>query len=328
MKTLVTGANGFVGSALIRNLLDENHEIKALIRPNSDRRNIEGLPVEIVEGDLQDLSSLKTAVKNCSSLFHVAADYRLWIPEPSVMYKTNVNGTRDLMLAAADANIDKIIYTSSVATLGANADGSLADENTPSSLENMIGHYKRSKYLAEQETMNLVVQKQLPIIIVNPSTPIGPRDIKPTPTGRIVLDTLRGKMPAYVNTGLNIVHVDDVAAGHIQAYKKGKIGERYILGGENMSLKELLLLIDKICGKKTKRVCLPQNFILPIVYCMELWATISDDEPRATIDGVQMSKKFMYFSSEKAIKALDYNPRPATQAIEDAIQWFKDNGYY
>ena len=328
MKTLVTGANGFVGSALVRHLIDMDHEVKALIRPGCDRRNIAGLPIETVEGDLQDLSSLKNAVKNCSILFHVAADYRLWIPEPTEMYNTNVNGTRDLMLAASEAGIEKIIYTSSVATLGANADGSPADENTPSSLEDMIGHYKRSKFLAEHETMNLVVQKQLPIIIVNPSTPIGPRDIKPTPTGRIVLDTLRGKMPAYVNTGLNIVHVDDVAIGHIQAYKQGKIGERYILGGENMSLKELLLLIDKICGKKSMRVCLPQNFILPIVYCMELWATISDDEPRATIDGVQMSKKFMYFSSEKAIKELNYNPRPAIHALEDAIQWFKENGYY
>ena len=327
MKTLVTGANGFVGSSLVRHLLDMNHEIKALIRPNSDRRNLDGLPIETVEGDLQDLSSLKTAVKNCSSLFHVAADYRLWIPEPAEMYKTNVNGTKDLMLAAADANIDKIIYTSSVATLGINSDGSPANENTQSSLEDMIGHYKRSKYLAEQEAINLVNQKQLPIIIVNPSTPIGPRDIKPTPTGRIVLDTLRGMMPAYVNTGLNIVHVDDVAKGHILAFKHGKIGERYILGGENMSLKEILQLIDKVIGKKTMRVCLPQNFILPIVYCMELWATFSNDEPRATLEGVQMSKKFMYFSSEKAMNELDYSPRPAIQAIEDAIQWFKENGY-
>jgi len=328
MKTLVTGATGFVGSAVLRHLFDANHEIRVLVRPDSDRRNLEGLPIEIVEGDLRDSLSLKQAVKNCSKLFHVAADYRLWIPNPEVMYETNVKGARELMLAAADAGIDKIIYTSSVATLGFNSDGSPADENTSSSFDDMVGHYKRSKFLAEQEIQNLVKQHDLPIIIVNPSTPIGPRDIKPTPTGRIVLDTLCGKMPAYVNTGLNVVHVDDVAKGHLLAYEHGQFGERYILGGENMSLKELLNLIDQITGNNTKRVRLPQHLILPIAWFMELWAKISKQEPRATLDGVRMSKKFMYFSSEKAKNELNYKPRPAIQAIEDAITWFKENNYY
>ncbi len=328
MKTLVTGANGFVGSAVLRHLLDANHEIRVLVRPNSDRRNLEGLSIEIVEGDLRDSFSLKQAVKNCSKLFHVAADYRLWIPNPEVMYETNVKGSRELMLAATDAGIDKIIYTSSVATLGFNSDGSPGDENTPSSLDDMVGHYKRSKFLAEQEIHELVQQHDLPIIIVNPSTPIGPRDVKPTPTGRIVLDTLHGKMPAYVNTGLNVVHVDDVAKGHLLAYEHGQFGERYILGGENMSLKELLNLIDQITGNKIKRVCLPQHLVLPIAWFMELWAKISTQEPRATLDGVRMSKKFMYFSSDKAKNELNYKPRSAIHAIEDAITWFNENSYY
>jgi len=328
MKTLVTGANGFVGSAVMRHLLQVNHEVRVLVRPQSNRCNLSDLPVEIFEGDLRDPVSLKKAVSGCHNLFHVAADYRLWIPNPTSMYATNVKGTRDLILAAADAGINKVIYTSSVATLGLNPDGRPANEETPSSLDQMVGHYKRSKFLAEEEVKKLTIEHELPVIIVNPTTPIGPGDIKPTPTGRIVLDTLRGDMPAYVNTGLNIVHVDDVAQGHLLAYEHGQIGERYILGGENLSLKTILDEIDNITGKPVKRIQLPHNLLIPVAALMELWAKISGREPRATIDGIRMSKKLMYFSSDKAMKQLHYHPRPAIEGIKDAIEWFTENNYY
>ena len=327
MRTLVTGANGFVGSAVLRHLLDAGHDVRVLARPGSNKKNLDGLSIEIVEGDLLKSATLKSAVANCNNLFHVAADYRLWIPNPETMYKTNVDGTRELMLTAADAGLDKVVYTSSVATLGYNEDGSPANEETPSSLEQMIGHYKRSKYLAEKEVNDLVKNKGLPIIIVNPSTPIGPRDIKPTPTGRIVLDTICRRMPAYVDTGLNIVHVDDVALGHLLAFEKGKFGERYILGGDNLSLKNILDEIDVITGEKQTRIRLPHNLVLPIAQVMELWSKITGKEPRATVDGVRMSKKQMYFSSDKAITQLGYKPRPAMEALKDAIGWFKENGY-
>ena len=232
MTTLVTGANGFVGSALVRQLLQQGHEVKALVRPGSDRRNLERLDINLVEGDLTDAASLKRAAGGCSCLFHAAADYRLWIPDPERMYRTNVDGTRALLRAAADAGASRIVYTSSVATLGINRDRSPADEATPVSLADMVGHYKRSKFLAEQAALDLVEEHGLPAVIVNPSTPIGPRDVRPTPTGRIIVDTLNRKIPAYVDTGLNVAHVDDVARGHLLAFERGEPGKRYILGGK------------------------------------------------------------------------------------------------
>ena len=210
MKTLITGANGFVGSAVLRLLVNNGHEVRALVRPGSDRRNFDGIDLEVFEGDLKDADSLKRAVVGCKTLFHVAADYRLWLPDPESMYKTNVDGTRNLIAAATEAGLEKIVYTSSVATLGINKDGTPSNETTPVTLADMIGHYKRSKYLAEEAVHKLVKDRASPVVIVNPSTPVGPRDIKPTPTGRIVLDTIRNRMPAYVDTGLNIAHVDDV----------------------------------------------------------------------------------------------------------------------
>src|SRR3954451_10509589 len=246
MKSLVTGANGFVGSAVARCLLNAGYEVRCLVRPGSDRRNLHSLPVEIVEGDLRSVPSLKRAVTGCDNLFHVAADYRLWVPNPETMYDINVKGTKALILAAAEAGMKRMIYTSSVATLGASRDGVPATENTPSSLASMTGPYKRSKFMAEQVVQHITREHKLPVVIVNPSTPIGPRDIKPTPTGRIVVETLLGRMPAYVNTGLNIAHADDIAHGHLLAYKHGKPGERYILGGENMTLLQILQSIDEI----------------------------------------------------------------------------------
>jgi len=327
MKTLITGASGFIGSAVMRLLLEADHDVRAIVRPGSDRRNLDGLPVEIFEGDLQDKTSLEDAVKDCNAVFHVAADYRLWIPDPDNMYQTNVAGTRNLMLASAEAGVEKIVYTSSVAVLGLNKDGSPANEDTPISADDMIGHYKRSKYLAEKEVTKLINENALPAVIVNPSTPLGPRDIKPTPTGNIILETLNDRMPAYVDTGLNIAHVDDVAKGHLLAFEKGKIGERYILGGENLSLQTILGIICELIDKKPPSIKLPHNLVLPIAWCMERWAEISKKEPRATVDEVRMSKKLMYFSSDKAIKELGYEIRPAKEAIKDAIDWFIKNGY-
>ncbi|PTN11766.1 hopanoid-associated sugar epimerase [Nitrosomonas aestuarii] len=327
MKSLVTGATGFLGSAVMHCLLNAGHDVRLLVRANSDRRNIENLPVDVVIGDLLDHQSLENAVNGCDYLFHVAADYRLWIPDPQTMYDINVHGTKALIIAAANAGLKRIIYTSSVATLGLIPDGTPANEETPSSLQSIHGHYKRSKYIAEQTVMDLMNQHQLPLVVVNPSAPIGPRDIRPTPTGRIVLDTLSNKMPAYVNTGLNVAHVDDIAYGHWLACQHGKIGERYILGGDNMTLLEILDTLDDITGQRKKRINLPINLMLPIAWTMEKIATVTHKEPRATLDSIRMAQKLMYFTSDKAIRELGYQYRPARQALEDAVKWYQDNGY-
>lgn len=327
MKTLITGANGFVGSAVLRLLIKKGHKVRALVRPGSDRRNFDGIDLEVIEGDLRDTHSLERAVTGCNTLFHIAADYRLWLPDPAPMYATNVNGTRDLIIAATKAGVDKIVYTSSVATLGINKGGTPSDETTPVTLEDMIGHYKRSKYLAEQEVHKLVKEMASPVVIVNPSTPVGPRDIKPTPTGRIVLDTIRHRMPAYVETGLNIVHVDDVANGHYLALEKGNIGERYILGGDNMSLAQILEYICINQGMTPPSIKLPHNLVLPIAWLMERIASITHKEPRATVESVKMSKKIMFFSSDKAKEKLGYQSRPGIEGLDDAIKWFNEENY-
>lgn len=327
MKTLVTGATGFVGSAVLRKLIAAGHEVRVLARHTSDPRNLAGLDVEMIEGDLTDADSLRRAVTGCNRLFHVAADYRLWIPNPDAMYQTNVVGTVNLLRHAAAAGVERIVYTSSVAALGLTADGSPANETTPVQPDKIVGHYKRSKYQAEQAVLKLVAAEKLPVVIVNPSTPVGPRDIKPTPTGRIIIDTLNRRMPAYVDTGLNIVHVDDVATGHVLACERGEIGERYILGGENMTLKAILEEISDYAGLKPPSIRLPHDLVLPVAWCMERWAAISGREPRATVDGVRMAKKKMYFSSEKARRQLGYRYRPARDGLADAIRWFRDNGY-
>lgn len=327
MKSLVTGATGFLGSAIMHRLLAAGHEVRVLARLTSDRRNLEKLPIEVFEGDLRNHLSLKRAITGCDNLFHVAADYRLWVPDPETMHEINVKGTQALILAAAEADIKRIVYTSSVATLGLNQDGTPANEETLSSLEMMIGHYKRSKFLAEQAVKRLTEKYKLPVIIVNPSTPVGPRDVRPTPTGRMVLDTILGKMPAYVNTGLNIAHADDIAYGHLLAYKYGKPRERYILGGDNMTLLQILQAIDKINNKHIKRINLPLNLMLPTAWIMEKIAMITNTEPRATMDSIRMAKKTMFFSSEKAQRELGYQYRPATEALKDAVKWFKESGY-
>ena len=327
MKSLVTGATGFLGSAVMRCLLTAGHEVRVLVRPDSDRKNLENFPVEITEGDLREHQSLRRAIKGCDNLFHVAADYRLWVPDPETMHEINVNGTRALILAATEEGIKRIVYTSSVATLGLKQDGSSANEDTPSNFTAIAGYYKRTKYLAEQMVKQLTDEHQLPLIIVNPSTPIGPGDIRPTPTGRIVLDTLMGRMPAYVNTGLNIAHVDDIAYGHLLAYQHGKPGERYILGGDNMSLLQILQAIDAINGTQQNRINIPIGLMLPMAWLMEKFASLTHTEPRATLDSIHMAKKLMFFSSEKAHRELGYQYRPSIEALKDAVKWFKENDY-
>ena len=325
MHALVTGGTGFVGSAVVRKLLEAGHQVRVLARPTSDCSNLNGLPVERVTGDLTDRGSLDRALNGCTTLFHVAADYRLWAPEPKQLYAANVTGTRNIMLAALESGVERIVYTSSVATLGRANHGLPADEKTPVTLNDMIGHYKRSKFLAEAEVTALAEKQDLPVVIVNPSTPIGPRDIKPTPSGRMIRDAAFGRIPAFVDTGLNIVHVDDVATGHQLALERGRLGERYILGGTNMSLRQILGEIANIAGRKPPRIRLPHNLLLPIAYVTEIWFRLAGaGEPLLTVDGVRMAKKRMYFSSEKATRELGYHPRAATEAIRDAVAWFQN----
>ena len=323
---LVTGATGFVGSAVARALLGAGHEVRALARPDSDRRNLVDLSIEVAEGSLEDAPSLTRALAGCRYLFHVAADYRLWVTDPAPMFRTNVEGTRVLMRAALDAGVERVVYTSSVATLGLVHEGA-ADENTPSKIEDMVGPYKRSKFQAEVVVRDLISKRRLPAVIVNPSTPVGPRDRKPTPTGRLILEAARGHMPGYVDTGLNIAHVDDVATGHLAAAEMGRIGERYILGGENLPLATILAEVASATGSRPPRIRVPYAVAYPAAIGAELMARLTGKEPFITLDGVRMSRKQMYFTSAKASCELRYTPRPARDAIADAIGWFKSNGY-
>jgi len=328
VTTLVTGATGFVGAAVVRRLLARGETVRVLTRPASDRSNIDDLPVEIALGDLLAPDSLPAALSSCRSLYHVAADYRLWAPKPEAMYQANVEGSRNLIRHAMAAGVERIVYTSSVAVLGRTADGRPADEETPVTIDDMIGHYKRSKFLAEEAVRSLIADEDAPVTIVNPSTPIGPRDIKPTPTGRMIVEAAAGRMPAYVDTGLNIVHVDDVAEGHLLAHDRGRIGERYVLGGQDMTLAEILRAIAEIVGRPPPKVRLPHNLILPIAVLAESWARLfKTGEPFVTIDGIRMAKKRMFFSSAKAKAALGYSHRPPQDALRDAVAWFEGNGY-
>ncbi len=321
--TLVTGATGFVGSAVARTLLARGHQLRLLVRPGGDRRNIAGLPAELAEGDLTDPASLAKAVDGCRYLVHVAADYRLWVPDPAAMLRANVEGTRALLLAAQSRGVERMVYCSSVAALGLTGDGTPGDEATPVNPDKIVGIYKKSKYLAEQAVLDLVRTEAMPVVIVNPSTPVGPRDIKPTPTGKMILDAATGRMPAYVETGLNIVHVDDVAEGHALALERGDIGERYILGGEDFSLGDLFALVAQIAGRRPPRVKLPLAPLYPVALACEALARGFGVEPVVTRETLAMARKKMFFSSAKARAALGYTPRPAVQAIEDAVAWFR-----
>ena len=320
-------ATGFVGSAVARAALAAGHQVRVLVRAGGDRRNLAGLAVEIAEGSLTDPASMEAALQGCTGLFHVAADYRLWVPKPEEMYRANVDGTRILMQAALAAGVRRIVHTSSVATLGLPKDGTPGDETTPVSLDDMIGPYKRSKYLSEEVVRGMVREQELPAIIVNPSAPIGPRDVKPTPTGQMIVEAASGRMPGYVDTGLNVAHVDDIAAGHVAAYDRGRIGERYVLGGEDMTLKQILDVVARLSGHAPPRFRIPGNAVLPLAYAAEAVARLTGKPPFVTVDGVKLARKRMFFSIAKAERELCYATRPAEQAISDAIDWFTANGY-
>jgi dihydroflavonol-4-reductase len=323
--TLVTGATGFVGSAVARALAAKGHGLRLLARKGSDRRNLAGLEAEIVEGDLRDSGSLQRAVQGCRYVLHVAADYRIWVPDPQAMLAANVEGTRTLMIACRAAGVERVVYCSSVAALGLTEDGSPADETTPVVEVKIAGLYKKSKFWAEQAVL-MQVAEGLPAVIVNPAGPVGPRDIKPTPTGRMIVDAANGRLPAYVDTGLNIVHVDDVAAGHVLALERGRIGEKYILGSENLGLKALLELVDEASGRRGRRVALTTGMVWPVAVVSEALARAFGIEPAVTRDHLKMARKKMFFSSAKAIRELGYAPRPARAAVEDAVAWFRAAG--
>jgi dihydroflavonol-4-reductase len=325
MKALVTGATGFVGAAVARTLLSEGWEVRALARTHSDRSNLQGLALELAVGDLGDPASLDLALAGCTALFHVAADYRLGVRDYEQLYRTNVEGTRHILDAARKVGVERIVYTSSVATLGLPKDGAPGDEQTPVALTDMIGHYKRSKFLAERLVLELAAGGS-PVVIVNPSTPIGPGDVKPTPTGQTILDAARGKMPAYVDTGLNVVHVDDVAAGHLLAFHRGRIGERYVLGGEDMTLKQILEEVSRLVGRTPPRLRLPHAVVMPIAHLAEGFTRVFGGHSRITVEAVRMSRKLMFFSSAKAQRELGYSWRPPAVALADAVKWFEQQG--
>ena len=325
MKALVTGATGFVGAAVARALGTAGWQVRVLVRRGADRSNLKQPAMEIAEGDLADVASLERALDACAGLFHVAADYRLGARDPEPLYRTNVDGTRNMLTAARKVGIPRIVYTSSVATVGIPSDGSPGDERTPVGISDMIGHYKRSKYLAEEVARD-AARMGLPLVIVNPSTPVGPGDIKPTPTGQLVLDAASGRMPAYVDTGLNIVHVDDVAAGHLLAFERGIAGERYILGGEDLTLQAILAQIARLAGRRAPRIRLPYAAVLPLAYFAHAFAKVSGRSGRLTLEGLRMSRKRMYFSSAKAVRELGYRWRPPAEAFEDALRWFRERG--
>lgn len=324
---LVTGATGFLGAAVVRALLADRRPVRALVRRSSDRRNLAGLDIELSEGDLTEPASLRAAARGCEAVFHVAADYRLWVRDPKPMFRANVEGSINMLEAAAEAGAQRLVYTSSVATLGINPDRTPADETTPVGLDDMIGSYKRSKFLAEEAVRRRSAELGFPVVTVNPSTPIGPGDVRPTPTGRIILDAAAGRMPAYVDTGLNLVHVDDVARGHLQALTAGRSGERYILGGEDMTLQQILAVVAAKVGRRPSNVRLPHWFVYPIALAAEGVAAVTGVEPRVSLDGVRMSRKHMFFSSRKAESELGYRWRDPELAIGEAIDWFKSHGY-
>ena len=330
MTTLITGTTGFVGAALLHLLAahaDPGEVVRVLIRPESDRRNIEGLKVEIRLGDLRDGLSLRQALAGCRHLYHVAAHYSLWSQTPDLLYQVNVEGTRNLMQAAAEAGVERIVYTSTVGALGIPKNGQPGDEETPVSLGDMVGDYKRSKFLAEQVVLEMA-RKGLPVVIVNPSAPVGLWDIKPTPTGQMVVDFLNGKMLAYLDTGMNLVDVEDVARGHLLAMEKGRVGQKYILGNRNMALQEIFNLLGDLSGVRPPKFKAPYPLALAAAYFSEGIANwVTQRPPRVPLAGVRMAKKYMYFSSAKAVDELGLPQTPIETALGKAVRWFREQGY-
>ncbi len=325
-KTLVTGATGFVGAAVARALIARGERVVLLARATSARGNIEGLDAEVVVGDLRDAVSLRAALRGVERLYHVAADYRMWAPDPREIIEANRVGTGNIMSEALRAGVSRIVYCSSVATLKLNGEGRPVDETSPAAPDQAIGAYKKSKTIAERLVEKMVAEQGLPAVIVNPSTPIGPRDIKPTPTGRVIVEAASGRMPGYVDTGLNLVHVDDVAAGHLAAMERGRIGERYILGGQDAPLGQMLGEIAALVGRKPPKLKMPRAPLFPLAYGAEAVARLTRKEPFLTADALRMAKYRMYFSSKKAERELGYHARPYAEALADAVEWFREKG--
>jgi dihydroflavonol-4-reductase len=326
MDVLVTGATGFVGANVARLLVADGYRVRVLARPSSSLQALSGCPVDIFLGDILDSHALAPAVRGCSMVFHAAADYRLWAKDPREIYRNNVDGTRTVLEACQRADVGRVVYTSSVGTLGLPRDGSPGTEATPVTLEDMIGDYKRSKFLAERVAEEFAA-RGLPVVIVNPSNPIGPWEVKPTPTGRMVLDFLQRRMFATLDTGLNLVHVADVARGHLLAARLGRIGEKYILGAENLSLSEIFRILGGITGIRAPRVRMPYGLVYLLALASEGLAHASGRPPRVPLTGVRMARKHMYFSADKAMRELGFFQRPVEQALRDAVDWFVDRGY-
>ena len=327
MKVLVTGATGFVGAAVARAVAATGAELRVLVRRDGDLRNLEGLKVEQAYGDLRDRDGLRRALSGCAQLYHVAAHYALWARDPSVFYEVNVTGTRTLLETAGELGVERIVYTSTIGAIGLPAGGGPGTEETPVSLAHMAGDYKRSKYLAEQEVRKLA-QAGLPVVIVNPSAPVGERDIKPTPTGQIIVDFMKGRMWAYIETGMNLIDVDDVAIGHLRAMERGRVGERYILGNRNLSLREIFDMLSRLTGVKAPRIKLPWQAVLPLAYANRWIAEhLTHRPPRIPLEGVRMAKYRMYYDCSKARRELGLPQTPVETALEKAIRWFREHGY-
>jgi len=319
---LVTGATGFIGWHVAKKILERGHSVRALARPGSQ---VKELDVETVIGDLRDPDSLRRAVAGCGTVFHVAADYRLWAKHPDELYQSNVEGTRNLLSAAREAGAERVVYTSTVGCIGVPR-GSIGNEELPVSIDEMTGAYKRSKFQAEQVALEFA-RSGFPVVVVNPTAPIGDHDFKPTPTGRIVLDFLAGRMPAFVDTGLNLVDVEDTAQGHLLAAEQGRAGERYILGRENLTLREILERVASISSVKAPRLRIPYAVAYVAGLASTGWANVTGREPRAPLDAVKMARKKMFVSSEKAQRELGWKPRPVDNALQRAVEWFRANGY-
>lgn len=326
-EIVVTGGAGFLGSAVLREALARGYKVRAVVRPTSPRRNLEGLPIQVEVGDIRDPKAMARAMAGARYLIHVAADYRLWAPDPEDIVRANVAGTEAVMAAALECGVERIVYTSSVATLrvaGANAP---VTEDAPMAPHEAIGAYKRSKVMAERVVERMIAGQNLPAVIVNPSTPIGPRDVRPTPTGRIIVEAAMGKIPAFVETGLNLAHVDDVAHGHFLALDKGRIGERYILGGDDVPLARMLADIAAMSGRRAPTIRLPRGPLYPLAHVAQFVARFTGKEPFLTVDGLKMSRYQMFFDSTKARQELGYQARPYQQALRDALDWFREAGY-
>jgi dihydroflavonol-4-reductase len=326
-EIVITGGAGFLGSAVLREAVARGYKVRAVVRATSPRRNLEGLPIQVEVGDIRDPQAMARAMAGARYLIHVAADYRLWAPDPEDIVRANVAGTESVMAAALACGIERIVYTSSVATLRVAGATAPVTEDAPMAPDEAIGAYKRSKVLAERVVERMVARQNLPAVIVNPSTPIGPRDVRPTPTGRVIVEAATGKIPAFVETGLNLAHVDDVAHGHFLALDQGRIGERYILGGDDVPLARMLADIAAMTGRRAPTIRLPRGPLYPLAHAAQFVARFTGKEPFLTVDALKMSRYQMFFDSTKARRELGYQARPYQDALRDALDWFRDAGY-